>query len=89
MKGVIALLEALHLPEFDASEALCKGEDPDMFFPAIGKPAARVIETYCNPCPIKNKCREFATQFNMSYGIWGGTNYKNRQTIRNSRRKAG
>lgn len=56
--------------------ALCKDEDPELFFP-IGNtgPAERQIKearSVCNQCVVKCDCRDWALDTGQQSGIWGG-----------------
>ncbi len=45
----------------------------------------KVIDTYCNQCPVISECLEFgATHIEDGTGIWGGLSF----TTRNSRKEA-
>lgn len=39
------------------------------------------------PCPLLEKCLEFALVNNERYGIWGGTDPKQREQLRRIRRQ--
>jgi len=62
----------------------CKNAPPDQFFPdrTMGKTDyKKVIAEYCNVCPVKESCLNFAID-NFELGIWGGTTTKGRVAIR-------
>jgi WhiB family redox-sensing transcriptional regulator len=57
-------------------KALCKDEDPELFFP-IGNtgPAERQIEeakSVCHHCPVECDCRNWALDTGQEIGVWGG-----------------
>jgi WhiB family redox-sensing transcriptional regulator len=49
----------------------------------------KVAKRICAPCPVKSECLEDALRFPVVYdwGIWGGTDRKERILIRRQRRK--
>lgn len=56
-------------------DAACRGEDPDRFFPSLGRDSrAEVAETLeiCAGCPVRTDCLEFAVKSGSVDGIWGG-----------------
>lgn len=58
-------------------EAKCRIEDADtgeFFQRATEKEAKR----FCNTCPVKGDCLEYALVYDM-YGVWGGTTYNERK----------
>lgn len=52
---------------------------PNLWFPEdIPDPGARrqaeiVAKEFCQTCPIKQQCFEYAIETSQEYGIWGGT----------------
>lgn len=70
--------------------ALCKGEDPRLWFPSVpghpGATAARAAKAMCAACPARARCLEWALKANEIEGVWGGTTPAERATIR---RRAG
>lgn len=86
-------------PKFDfvpmpwASQAACRGMDPNLFQPDIGQPATEAKEV-CNgrkatkrtpglpPCPVRTECLNMAVAMNER-GVWGGTTERERRAIRN------
>ena len=62
----------------------CRNAPQEQFFPEKtfgGNAYKKVIETYCNVCPVKNSCFNFALD-NFEMGIWGGTTARGRAAIR-------
>lgn len=51
------------------------------FFPG-SEVAERGITSYCNTCPTKIDCLEWAIANNEPYGVWGGTTTRERERIR-------
>lgn len=63
---------------------ICRNASQDHFFPEKtlgGNQYKKVIETYCNVCPVKKSCLNFALD-NYELGIWGGTTTRGRIVIR-------
>ena len=55
--------------------AVCRGEDPDLFFP-IGNtgPALLQIEeakAVCRRCPVMEHCLQWALESGQDSGVWG------------------
>jgi WhiB family redox-sensing transcriptional regulator len=59
-------------------EALCRGEDPEIFFPELGgtryalRQAAAIAKTVCRRCPVQQACLDAALARNEHHGVWGG-----------------
>lgn len=53
-------------------QGLCRTVHPEsMFVDAYYE--QEVIDQVCTPCPVKNKCLEYALNYpDPLYGIWGG-----------------
>jgi WhiB family redox-sensing transcriptional regulator len=69
--------------------ALCKDEDPELFFP-VGNtgPAASQIEAakdVCTRCPVRLSCLEWAVQTAQDSGVWGGLTEEERRALRRAR----
>lgn len=69
-----------------ATEAACKGMDPDLFHPveADRTGPARAV---CACCPVKPECLEFALATRQEYGVWGGLDPDERRKLRRRRRR--
>lgn len=71
--------------------AACREADPDQFYPSPDNPTdhtapKRVIEQFCNHCPVIADCLEYAVRQGETHGIWGGTTP--RQRVELKRREA-
>jgi WhiB family transcriptional regulator, redox-sensing transcriptional regulator len=69
-------------------QATCRGADTEMFFPPRGMPSKDIypiIEIYCNVCPVKQECLEYALENVERNGIWGGTTGRERRYIASKR----
>lgn len=64
-------------------EALCKGFDPDVFFPDEGDTAGiAYAKSICEGCPVIEECLSYAVEMNQTEGIWGGTTKQERRRLR-------
>ncbi|MFG3429579.1 WhiB family transcriptional regulator [Streptomyces californicus] len=66
--------------------ALCREEDPDLFFP-IGStgPALLQIEeakAVCRRCPVMDQCLQWALENRQDSGVWGGLNEDERRSLK-------
>ncbi len=63
------------------ANALCSTVDPNLFFPqtvAIERRAKAV----CFGCAVRNECLAEALGKDMEFGVWGGTNERERRALR-------
>lgn len=65
-------------------DALCRGVDPDLFFPERGA-STREAKAVCHQCPVQALCLEYALQGGEKFGIWGGKSERERRRIRRAR----
>jgi len=70
--------------------ALCRDEDPELFFP-IGNtgPAVRQLErakAICTRCPVTQECLTRALDNGQDAGIWGGLSEDERRALRRRQR---
>jgi WhiB family redox-sensing transcriptional regulator len=66
--------------------ALCRDEDPELFFP-IGTtgPALVQIEqakAVCHRCPVTQSCLEWALAAGQDSGVWGGLSEDERRALK-------
>lgn len=66
--------------------AVCKDEDPELFFP-IGNtgPAALQIEeakAVCRVCPVREQCLAWALETGQDAGVWGGASEDERRRMK-------
>ncbi|HVF06071.1 MAG TPA: WhiB family transcriptional regulator [Frankiaceae bacterium] len=66
--------------------ALCRDEDPELFFP-IGTtgPAAQQVEdakAVCQRCDVVSDCLQWALETGQDAGVWGGTSEEERRAIK-------
>lgn len=69
-----------------AKQAVCAGEDPEVFFPPKNDSggAARRI---CARCPVREQCLAYALDADERFGIWGGLDENERRRLRRNRAK--
>ena len=67
------------LPGTWAQQAICHGEDPEIFFPSHGDPATEARQV-CLDCPVRPECLEYAITAD-EWGIWGGLDRAQRRAI--------
>lgn len=79
------------LPEDWKEYAACRECDPELFFPSEGdKFCGRIAKYVCRQCPVQTDCLEYAlASTRREYGIWGGTTTKERDQLRQERRRRG
>jgi WhiB family redox-sensing transcriptional regulator len=70
--------------------AACRGADTDLFYPPRGyniHDYKKVIETYCDNCPVRQDCLDYAIENCENLGIWGGLPAIGRRRLKASSRK--
>ena len=83
-----ALKEAIEeSPELPA----CQVTDPEIWFADIdvGFNHARLAKKFCDSCPVKRQCAEYAIAALEPHGIWGGTTPRERIAVRTEKRSVG
>ncbi len=65
--------------------ALCRNEDPELFFPiGTAGPAAVQVEqakVVCQRCPVVSDCLTWAIETGQDNGVWGGTSEDERRAL--------
>ncbi len=69
------------------SQALCKGIDPEVFYP-ISDEEADEAKTICGSCNVRLMCLEYALAARERDGIWGGATERERRRILRQRRRS-
>jgi WhiB family redox-sensing transcriptional regulator len=66
---------------------ICQEIDGELWFPESGgeSHALRQAKQYCEECPVKVQCLNFALANREEYGIWGGLTVRERQKLRGQR----
>jgi hypothetical protein len=69
-----------------AGHVLCAETDSEIFFPAHDDPATEARQI-CARCPVREDCLNFAIANNERYGIWGGLDPGERDSLRRKQRQ--
>ena len=78
MTDLLTLFPEWHL------QAACHGvKNPDIFFPH-GNAITTEALALCSGCPVKEECRQSATDQNL-WGVWGGTTRPERRATKEHR----
>lgn len=71
------------------TDAACRNEDPELFFPLTSGGAAfdqiRWAKAVCRRCPVQKQCFTYAVETGQGAGIWGGSTEDERRQLRASR----
>lgn len=72
--------------------ALCRDEDPELFFP-VGNSGPALLQiaeakTVCERCPVREQCLEFALASGQDAGVWGGLSEDERRSLKRRRARA-
>jgi len=74
--------------------ALCRDEDPELFFP-VGTSGPAILQVaqakaVCHRCPATSDCLTWALQSGQDAGVWGGLSEDERRALkrRNARARA-
>jgi WhiB family redox-sensing transcriptional regulator len=66
--------------------ALCRDEDPELFFPigTTGPAAVQVAQAkvVCGRCPVVEPCLSWALETGQDAGVWGGTSEDERRALK-------
>ena len=81
----MAIADFLDAPVTWWPDARCKGVDPELFFPSIGK-TSNPAKAICNECPREAECLEYALSAGEKFGVWGGTSERERVLLTKARR---
>jgi len=68
-------------------KALCRDTSPANFFPSDGV-GVEVAKRVCAECPVKAACLEYALEYRIDHGVWGGASERERRRILRARRQA-
>jgi WhiB family transcriptional regulator, redox-sensing transcriptional regulator len=58
----------------------CADADPEIFFPIRENDAWEAL-AYCDICPHRQPCLEWALESEQQHGIWGGTTAEERRRM--------
>lgn len=78
----------LDVPASDAwrTLALCAGMDPEVFFDLSLPYLVAQARTFCDRCPVRISCLEYAIDAREEVGMWGGKTPTERDYIRVTRK---
>jgi WhiB family redox-sensing transcriptional regulator len=67
-------------------EAICRSEDPELFFPVgnSGPALAQIAKAklVCNKCPVTHDCLAWAISSGQDAGVWGGMSEDERRALK-------
>lgn len=70
------------------TRAVCREEDPELFFPVGGSPAAlaqaKKAKKVCLRCPVIEQCEQWYTEQGITDGVWAGRSEQDRQAPKRS-----
>lgn len=67
----------------DFPHALCRNEEPDLFFPnPTDEIAAALAKSICRPCVHRTACVQYAIDADINDGIFGGLDARQRDILR-------
>ena len=58
----------------------CREAEPEVFF-ASTRADERAAIAVCNTCAVADQCIEFAIETRERFGVWGGTNERERRRM--------
>lgn len=76
----VSLVRSVTNPDW-FSKGICRGEDPEVFFPPPSQRADKAREI-CERCPVMRDCGDWATENGIADGIWGGMTHEERRYVR-------
>lgn len=80
------MIDPQYAPPSWTAEARCAEVDTELFFPEKGDSySADMARRICSMCEVKTQCLEYALDNNERYGIWGGTNERDRRPMLRAR----
>lgn len=62
----------------------CADADPELFH-SLKRTEANEAKRFCERCPVRRDCLEYAIDMRIVYGIWGGLGYERRRKFANAR----
>ena len=64
----------------------CRSKPVSFFFPSNVADYKKAV-SFCNKCPVKQECLNYALENEIVYGVWGGTGEKDRRVILSKKTK--
>jgi WhiB family redox-sensing transcriptional regulator len=71
---------------FAECRGLTTADRDDLFFPAQGESTAPA-KAICATCPVRAECLDYAQTHGEFWGIWGGTDARERSRLRRFARR--
>jgi WhiB family redox-sensing transcriptional regulator len=70
--------------------AVCRTEDPELFFPISNSGHANLLQiaeakTVCRRCPVVTQCLTWALESGQDAGVWGGMDEYERRALKRNR----
>lgn len=63
----------------------CQETDPDLWFREGDKQTYRIARNFCNRCPVRVQCLDYAITNQEPGGMWGGKSPAERVKLRQAR----
>jgi WhiB family redox-sensing transcriptional regulator len=67
------------------SDGKCRIHPPAVFFPSDGAGVERA-QAICGRCPVAERCLNYALEFRIEHGVWGGASERQRRRILRQRK---
>jgi WhiB family redox-sensing transcriptional regulator len=69
-------------PQKWRQHALCRGLG-GTFFPEAGQPLTLIeAKLLCAQCPVTEECLDFALEYEIEHGVWGGMSEEERAVLK-------
>lgn len=83
--SLIGLIQSISKPQPWVKDALCSQiGDGDLWYPEHGN-TARAARSVCAACPVRGECLSYALDNEPRWGIYGGFNADERESLRRGR----
>ena len=72
--------------------AICRDEDPELFFP-VGNSGPALLQiaeakAVCQRCPVTSECLAWALEAGQDAGVWGAMSEDERRSLKRRRARA-
>ena len=72
--------------------AICRDEDPELFFP-VGNSGPALLQiaeakAVCQRCPVTSECLAWALETGQDAGVWGAMSEDERRSLKRRRARA-
>lgn len=92
INDVLTVPSDLHADKRWRARAACRLCPPELFFPSgstgIALERMERAKQVCEACEVRAECLRFAIETRQEFGIWGGTDEKERARLRRKGRVA-